>query len=55
MDFAVAKVIALYVPNTFGKPPKGVPKFQRGKLSSSADRLKNPPSDVSLESCHEFD
>ena len=55
MEVAVAKVNALYVPNTFRKPPQGVPEFQCGTLSSSADRRKKLLSVVFLEGRHEFD
>jgi hypothetical protein len=51
----VAKVIALYVPNTFRKPPQGVPEFERGKVVELCRQTKKLLSVVSLEVCHEFD
>ena len=51
----MARVITFYVPNTFRKPPKGVPEFERGKVIEFCGQIKKSPSDVSLEGCHEFD
>lgn len=36
----MAKVIALYAPNTFRKPPKGVPEFERRKVIEFCGQTK---------------
>jgi hypothetical protein len=40
VEVAVAKVIALYAPNTFRKPPKGVPEFEGGEVIEFCGQTK---------------